>query len=166
MKRGVFASTHRPRAWNLTAMADLLFQGSLFADYHQFYLMDEKTSPELPSVWTDADVARGFLSATGTVIVSTARNLFVPVRVLWHSSEPTSDFSDADRVARTRFTSSGSILIAGLMDYQPDAARCAVPAGALNVLLVFRGLNTLSDDGLEGNDSYDVHLWCALSGSQ
>ena len=40
-----------------------------------------------------------------------------------------------------------------------DAARASVPPGTLRAMVIFTGLDTLSEDGLDGDDHYVVHLW-------
>jgi hypothetical protein len=51
------------------------------------------------------------------------------------------------------------IAILGCTDYLPDAARFPVPPGELKAAIVFSGLGTVSEDGLDGDDRYTLHLW-------
>ena len=44
-------------------------------------------------------------------------------------------------------------------DYLPDAQRFGVQPGTFRVRLSASGLNSLSTDGLEGDDHYLVQLW-------
>jgi inactivated superfamily I helicase len=113
-----------------------VFQGDVFADYHQFYL-------------NDANV----------LVVFTARNFDVPVRVELHETEPSLRLDQADHVVVADLRSTGTIVIAGCTDYWPDAARFSVPPGQLRVAIVFTGLDTISRNGLEGDDRYTLHLW-------
>lgn len=66
---------------------------------------------------------------------------------------------DVDHVVEGGFRSAGTVAIAGCTDYFPDAARFSVPAGDLKARVVFTCLGTLSEDGLDGEDRYVVHLW-------
>jgi len=54
-------------------------------------------------------------------------------------------------------------VIAGCTDYFPDAMRIPVPPAVYRVRVSYGGLDTLSDDGLEGDDHYRLQLWPATS---
>ncbi|MBA8879323.1 hypothetical protein [Phyllobacterium myrsinacearum] len=68
----------------------ILFDGVLFADYHQIYLEDAALSPSLPAIWTDGDVAARILVGKHSVTFATERNMSVPVRVELHDVKPVS----------------------------------------------------------------------------
>lgn len=142
----------------MDADATLLFQGELFADYHQFYLQDTGSRSDASRLWSDEDVEARIVTAPGFLAVSTARNMDVPVRVELHRA-PVSPPADADHAVEAAITSSGEIAIAGNSDYFPTAARFQAPVGPLRVLVVFTGLGTLSEDGLDGDDRYELHMW-------
>ncbi len=54
---------------------------SLFADYFQFYLQDERADGNLGDSWGEDATARNLAVAPGTVGVGTFRNVDVPVTV-------------------------------------------------------------------------------------
>lgn len=137
----------------------LLFSGSLLADYHQVYLADEVAGDTDPTAWTEEDVRTRLHVEPGMVILSTARNMEVPVELHLHEAEPALDPIAADHVAEAGLVTSGRVVVAGCTDYRPTAARIAVPAGTLRLRAEFTGLGTLSEDGLDGEDRYVVHLW-------
>jgi hypothetical protein len=139
----------------------VLFEGELFADYHQFYLADAVSEPDLPTQWSDEALRRRVLASDGVLVVSTARNVSVPVRVELHDTRPTIDLSLTDHAVETTLRTSGEIVIAGLTDYLPDAAWAKVPAGELRALAISTGIGTLSKNGLKGDDRYVIHLWLA-----
>jgi hypothetical protein len=76
-----------------------------------------------------------------------------------HDAEPRIDPGQADHIVTASFRTGGEIIIGDLMDDPADAARATVPAGTLRAMAVSTGLGTLSEDGLEGEDRYVVHLW-------
>lgn len=89
----------------------------------------------------------------------TARNMIVPVRVERHASRPPTDLAAWDHAVEASFAApSGRIVVMGLTDEHASAATAAVPAGALRALVPSMGLATLSENGLEGDDRYEVHL--------
>ncbi|MGO1079726.1 hypothetical protein [Inquilinus sp. CA228] len=137
----------------------VLFDGELFADYHQFYLSDAAGGAELPTDWTDEALRRRILCAVGVLVVSTARNMTVPVRIELHHEQPQIAAEIADHIVVGDLHTSGEIVIAGCTDYLPDAARRSVPKGDLRAMVVFTGLGTINEDGVDGEDRYVVHLW-------
>jgi hypothetical protein len=48
--------------------------------------------------------------------------------------------------------------VAGCTDYFPDAKRIDVTPGIYDVLVAYRNLESLSEDGLDGDDSYHIFL--------
>ena len=134
---------------------------TLFADYSQFYLQDEGADGDLSDSWTEQAVADLLALAPGTIGVGTARNIDVPVVVAVHPSRPA--FEDAaywDQICEADIDiPSGRIVVAGCTDYFPDAARIVVAPGTYRARIQYGGLDTLSEDGLDGNDHYRVDLW-------
>ncbi len=93
-------------------------------------------------------------------IVHTARNMIVPVSVEWHDARPQPDVERYQHVAEASFDCpSGILIVAGLTDYEPSASRLAVEPGRLGVRANMSGLDTISEDGVEGNDRYLLQLW-------
>lgn len=141
----------------------LTFQ--IFADYYQFYLQDEPVQGNLGDSWTEEAVERLLAIAPGTVGIGTVRNMDVPVVVEIADERPDDDVADWDQVNECSLdVASGRIVIAGCTDYFPDAARILVPPGSYRVRAYYRGLESLSDDGLEGDDHYRLVLWPAPPG--
>jgi len=137
----------------------------LFADYHQFYLQDQNASGDLSDAWTDQAVADLVALAPGTIGVGTVRNMFVPVRVQVSPNPPPIDLEPWDHVVECDIdVPTGQLVIAGCTDYLPDAARIKVEPGHYRARINYGGLDTLSEDGLEGADRYELVLWRALPG--
>lgn len=137
----------------------ILFQGDLMADYFQIYLRDA-AHPDLPDDYTDTAMARRLVAGPYAIILHTARNMPVPIRVEWHADRPPLDLAAEQHVIEAGFDCpSGRLVLAGLTDYEPSAARLTVPAGWIGVRASFRGLDTLSADGLSGDDRYVLQLW-------
>lgn len=137
----------------------IVFSGTLFADYHQFYLANDGSSTDYAGEATDKAMIERVVWKDDVLAVFTARNMEVPVTVEFHDAEPVLSLDDADHAVEAGLRSSGTVAIAGCTDYLPAAARFSVPAGDLRALVIFRGLGTISKDGLVGDDSYAVHLW-------
>jgi hypothetical protein len=133
----------------------------IFADYHQFYLQDEQADGDLSDAWTQEAVDNLLALAPGTIGVGTARNMTVPVTVEILASQPENeDFSEWDMVNECSIdVPTGQIVIAGCTEYFPDAARIKAAPGTYRAKIYYGKLETLSDDGLEGEDNYRVVLW-------
>lgn len=137
---------------------------TLFADYHQFHLRDEAAQGNLATAWTDEASDRMLAVAPGVVGVGTARNMDVRVTVEVLDSAPLPDLAGLDQVVDCSLAAdSGHIVVAGCTDHLPDAPRIAVAPGTYRVRVGYAGLDSLSCDGLEGDDSYHVQLWPATA---
>jgi hypothetical protein len=132
----------------------------LFADYFQFYLQDEAAVGDLSNSWGPEAVERLLAIAPGTIGVGTVRNMTVPVEVEVAQQPPSEDLDGWDRVNECSIEiPTGRLVVAGCTDYFPDAARLAVQPGSYRARIYYRGLNTVSANGLEGADFYRIVLW-------
>jgi hypothetical protein len=136
----------------------VLFDGDIFADYHQFYLADAR-GWSIPDDWVDEAMANRIHCDADLLVVTTARDMNVPVRVELHDREPQIDTTAADHVVLGSVGSGGQLIVIGCTEPIDTAARIAVPSGNLRAMVVFSGLDTLSEDELDGEDRYVIHLW-------
>jgi len=134
----------------------------IFADYFQFYVQDEPANGDLSDAWSDEAVTRLLAVRPGVVGVGTVRNVDVPVSIELLSAEPMAFFAQWDHVVEcSLLVQSGRIVVAGCTDYLPDAARIEAMPGTYRVRVCYAGLDSLSPDGLDGNDHYRLELWQA-----
>ncbi|MDX3808954.1 hypothetical protein ACXIUS_14770 [Bosea thiooxidans] len=83
-----------------------------------------------------------------------------PIRVECHDQRPALDLDAFQHVVEACFDCpSGQLVPASLTDYDPTAPRLSVKAGPLGMRTSFSGLDTFSEDGLEGSDHYRMQLW-------
>ena len=137
-----------------------LYRYNLFADYFQFYLQDEEVDGDLSDAWTEQAVNDLLAIAPGTIGVGTVRNMDVPVEVEVLQSAPSDSFDKWDQVHECDIeVKSGTIVIAGCTDYFPEAARIKVEPGSYRARVYYGKLDSLSEDGLDGDDHYRVALW-------
>jgi len=137
----------------------------LFADYFQFYVQDDdRTIGDLSSAWTPEAVDHLLAVGPGVVGVGTVRNMNVPVTIEIHDREPPGDLDLWEHVTECGLeVRTGRLVVAGCTDYFPDAKRIQVGPGIYKVRVSCGGLDTLSEDGLEGDDRYRLQLWPAQS---
>lgn len=135
---------------------------AIFADYFQFYVQDEAANEDFGVLWTEEAVERLLAVAQFSVGIGTARNMTVPVALSIHAEAPAEDFGEWEMVNDCSITvRSNRIIIAGCTDYLPDAARIPITPGTYRVRVSYCGLDSLNEDGLEGDDFYRVQLWPA-----
>jgi hypothetical protein len=140
---------------------------TLFADYHQFYLQDDDIRfGDLSNAWTPEATEQLLAVADHVVGVGTIRSMNVSVHIAIENQLPDLDLSEWDRVNRASLAcDTGRIVVAGCTDYFPDAKRLEVVPGVYDVLVGYRNLQSLSEDGLDGDDSYHVFLAPQQNGS-
>lgn len=135
-------------------------QFQVFADYHQVYLHDDADRALDLLIWTDAMVSDRVALSDGLIALSTARNMDVPVEVVVAGAEPDFDAADWDHVVLCSITiRSGRLIVLGATDDGTTAARVALPPGTYRARALFADLDSLSEDGLDGDDRYRVELW-------
>lgn len=133
----------------------------LFADYFQFHLMDAKAELRIDEdLWTPEAVARLLTTSPGVVLVGTVRNVEVPVEIRVQAAEPDARLDGWDHVVHCSLeVPSGQIVVAGSSDYGSDGERIQVDPGTYRVQVCYGSLDSLSEDGLKGEDHYRVTLW-------
>jgi hypothetical protein len=135
----------------------------IFADYHQFYIQDDDEKyGDLSLAWTPEAVDRLLAMGPHVVGIGTARNMPVPVTIEISEAEPEVSGQEFDRTNDYNIeVRSGRLVLAGCTDYFPDAVRVHCSPGMYNVRIGYKNLDTISDDGLDGDDSYHLFLWPA-----
>jgi len=136
------------------------YQLEIFADYNQILLHDESIEDDAAESWGEEAYKQMVDTFDGCVALATARNLDVPVEIVVCDTEPLEDANSWDHIVQCSINlPSGKLVVRGVSDYLPDAKRIELEPGQYSVWLLYSGLNTLSDDGLDGNDHYKVVLW-------
>jgi len=133
----------------------------IFADYFQFYVQDADTDENFAEGWTDETVAAMFVSKNTAVAIGTARNTDVPVRLEIHESRPGEPDGWERQNSAALAVNSGRLQVIGCTDYGPDAFVRLIAPGHYMVRVSYFDLETLSEDGLDGDDRYLVQVWPA-----
>lgn len=136
----------------------------VFADYRQLLLHDEKDDGDHSELWDDEASKQMAVVSDSAATMSTARDMDVPVEVVITDNEPSYVIDEWDHIVMCSLKlSSGNLVVRGVSDYLPDAKKIVVAPGQYTAWLLYGGLNTLDDDGLEGQDRYKVVLFRAES---
>lgn len=138
-------------------------QFEIFADYFQFYLQDEAADEDWGAFWTDETVERMLAVGQCTVGIATARSMNVPVVVSVHDAKPEIDFDEWELVNECSFgVRSGRVMVIGCTEEAPqETARFALAPGPYRLRVSYAGLDSLSEDGLDGDDFYRLQIWAA-----
>ena len=137
-----------------------LYQLQVFADYHQFYLWDAGVGPSAPGDYTAADIRRLVKVSPNVVVVQPVRNMTVPVDVEVHASDPGFDEGPWDHIVECSLDlPTGRLQIHECTG--PDRLSLSIAPGTYNIRVLFAGLDTLSDNGVDGFDRYRIDLWPA-----
>jgi hypothetical protein len=135
-------------------------RAELFADYFQFYVWDKGALPDAPTDWTEEDVVNRLKAAPNVVVVCPVRNMTVPVELEVLASEPELRSDPWDHIAECSLE-----LPSGQLELHEctggSAGVLSVVPGSYRVRAYFGGLDSLSEDGLSGDDHYRVTLWPA-----
>lgn len=132
----------------------------VFADYFQFYVCDEAFKTDTATIWNEVATDRMLALGPDLIAVGTARNMVVPVDLEILGSEPAPDFDDWDQVIDCSvMIPSGKLILFGCTENPDEAERLQIAPGSYAVRVSYARLAQLSDNGLEGDDSYRIQLW-------
>jgi hypothetical protein len=133
---------------------------NISAEFHQIYVCDPTYDENWSDLWTKEAVVDRIVALEHTVVFGTGRNMLVPVDVLTHDAAPdiTAVLSGADHaVSANIMCTGGTFIVAGCMDYLPDAFTLDIGRGSFGVAFLSFALGTI--DGLDGYDRYELHIW-------
>ena len=132
----------------------------IFADYHQFYLIDAEEYPNPPIDYTDEDVQRKIKAEKFVVVIQPERNMSVPVELEILDSAPNNNFENWEHVAEASLDlPSGKLLVEDLYGETKDMINLS--PGIYRIRAYYGDLDKLSFDGLEGDDHYKIAIWQA-----
>jgi hypothetical protein len=131
----------------------------LFADYFQIWLEDPQAfSAQREFLFTDRHLSDRVWVNDGLIIMFTARNMMVPIELQTLRTEPSRDLTIWDHVVETSINiPSGQLEVFGCGGY--STTNLSVQPGTYRVRLCQGQLASLSGDGLEGQDHYQILLW-------
>jgi hypothetical protein len=135
---------------------------TVLADYCTVLIQDVEADlgqPDRP--WFEAQATDWINTAPGVVAVGAARPFDVPFTIDVRRAPPADDaeLQHADHVTQAALTvTSGRLVITSSLENDLDS-QVPLASGTYAVRIYSHGLNTLSEDSLEGDDRYHVVLW-------
>lgn len=132
---------------------------SIFADYFQVYLQDLDHWEDFSADWANPRVCDDlYIVKNHGLVFVTARNVEVPVLV--RTEDHPYELDDWDHLIECSIElKSGTFILKGPTDDEKIAPRVTLDPGVYRVRVLFAGLNEISEDGLNGEDRYEIHIW-------
>jgi hypothetical protein len=138
----------------------LTYRFTVFADYFQFIVQDEKSEDDFATIWSPEALGMALAVGKSAVCPGTLRNVDVPIEIQILDSEPHVDLEAVDHAVEASLeVPSGTIVIMGCTAYFPDAPRLNVAPGTYRVLSVMKGVSSIRTEWEPADDSYLVYLW-------
>jgi len=132
---------------------------NVFADYYQFYFWDgDDKYIKAPEDYTNEDVEKRIKISPGVVVIQPERNMEVPVEVeVWNedpgfSAEEWQHIGEAPLAIQGRHIEINECTGYSLAWFEAPSQKCCLRA-------LFKGLDTLSEDRLDGKDFYKVQIF-------
>jgi hypothetical protein len=135
----------------------------VFADYFQFYLRDAEVQADPPIDYDEADVVLMVKAVPHLVVIQPVRNMNVPVEIEVLDRVPEQIEDGWDQIVEASLDlPSGRLEVMECTTGSVDTID--LPPGTYRLRAHFGGLDTLSEDGLDGDDRYRISLWPAVAG--
>jgi hypothetical protein len=132
----------------------------LSAEYHQYYLIDEEVSPQIPTDLEDRDLTPRLVVCAHLVVVLTFQPNLVGVTVESVDAEPLLDYAAWDHVVDCSLEiQSGRLAVDRCVG--PVAAKLSVPPGWHRMRICLGGIRDWASvpDGEDAPESYQVTVW-------
>ncbi|MHC5256384.1 hypothetical protein ACYSUO_00745 [Streptomyces sp. UC4497] len=135
---------------------------TVLADYSTLLIQDDDADLGEPELgWFDALAEDWINTAPGVVGIGAARPFNVPVTVDVRRAPPADDteLRQADHVTQAGLALPSGRLLISMQDTSDKIPRIPLASGNYAVRTYSHGLDSVSEDGLEGEDHYHVVLW-------
>lgn len=135
-------------------------QFTIFADYFQFVVQDERSEDDFAAIWSPAALDMALAVGKSAICPGTLRNVDVPVEIQVLDSEPKIDLATVDHAAEASLAfPSGVAVVMGCTGNFPEASRFSVVPGIYRVLSIMKGIASIKAEWQPADDTYVVYLW-------
>lgn len=135
---------------------------NLSVGYSQIYLEDYSCGFHFhEEAWNDEEYSSMLCVGEKFMIIGTVRSIQVPFFIEVLGDKPQLDFKSWDHVNECSIEISSGLLVSGDFDTEGEMLKIDLAKGVYQAFVCYKGLGTISWDGLEGDDSYHVFLWPA-----
>jgi hypothetical protein len=132
----------------------------ILADYFHIKLVSDLDKDDHSPTWNDEEMEVMVSAGTYCVYVFTVRNMNVPLTIHVSDGIPIINQEEFDQIVECSIDcSSGYLEIENAIECMDSVCTQLLPSGFYGAYVCFKNLNSISEDGIEGNDSYQVFLW-------
>jgi hypothetical protein len=139
---------------------DAVHRFTVFADYFQFILIDEKSEDDFSTLWSKAALDRMLAVGTRAVCPGTLRNVDVAVEIEILPTSPCIKLSEWDHAVEASINiPSGKLVVMSCSGYLPDSPRIDVKPGTYQLISLAGGIGSIQTEWEPADDVYRVCLW-------
>ena len=132
----------------------------IFADYFCIKLVSDPDKDEHFPIWDDEEMEVMVSVGTYSMYVFTVRNINVPFSIHVSEEVPTINEKEFDQIVECSIDcSSGYLEIDYAIECTDSVFIQRLPSGFYGAYVCFKDLDRISEDRIEGNDSYQLFLW-------
>jgi len=128
----------------------------VFADYHQFYLMDAGIEPAIPDDVTEDHIRSRVRTAPHVAVFYTETAAHVPVEIAIVGEPSAPDWAWDHCTDFDLSLPSGTVVLCGCTDYVPDSPHISVNASEYLGRAFF-------SDSVSGSERYRIVLWPSMA---
>lgn len=134
---------------------------TVFADYYQVNLDDfNHYSDKEVFEYTELDISERVISNDFHITIFTQRNMETEVRMYILENKPIIESNSYDLLKTASiYIPSGKLVLGGGTDNIESSNIILLPSGKYNVIITYNSLDTVSKDGLDGEDYYEFFLY-------
>ena len=136
------------------------FNTNLTVAYSQISLEDLSTLSEFKSVdWNSEELNSMLCVNPNFIVIGTATSIRASFYLDVLDAEPNLDLKVWDHVNLCSINLISGLYVTGAFDTEGETLEIPMEPGIYAALICYRGLDTISPDGLSGDDSYHVFMW-------
>jgi hypothetical protein len=98
-------------------------------------------------------------SGKASLLIGTLRSFTVPFHVEIFDDRPELDLENWDHVNECSIEVYAKLVFSGVADSEEQMIVVDLPKGIYGVFIAYKGLGTIDEMGIEGNDEYYAFLW-------
>lgn len=133
---------------------------SLSVDYTQIFVCDNKSIDSFFPEWNPDEMNSRVACDKYSIVIGTLRNGQINFNLSIVDSEPIIDLSSYDHAVKCSISNKSGILsFFSTSDYIGHISNIKIKKGIYNAYILFLNLDSVSKDGLSGQDNYSVILW-------
>jgi hypothetical protein len=133
---------------------------NLTVAYSQIYLEDYSCASRFhEGLWKDEELSSMLCVGGNFIVIGTVRSMEVPFYIEILEGKPQIDLNSWDHVNECSIEISSGLAISGDFDDEGEMLKINLQKRIYGIFVCYKGLGTISWDGIEGDDSYHAFIW-------